>query len=479
MATRAEERSRRRWRAQIAPRHAVPHYVRKPFDDAEGHFLIQMTGQGSNPGEARRECRPGNKAAGPPPGGGLKRASRFPLPLQMLTGLAFGLLLGLVWPSAARFLQPVGTAFIEAIKMIVIPVIVSSVMLGGYKMGTNIRQLGRVALVSFSWFYLAPLCATVIALALDRILQPGVGVSIARTGSIPPNLAVSVDWTRFLLDLIPSNVVAAMAEQKLLPTLVFSIVFGVALAGIGRRAKPIADFLEAVLAASFRITVWIVSLAPLAVLAIMANLFATQGMDTLAGLARLVGTLYLGLSVMVAFCWAVLALINDKPLRITRQVSEPLLLAFATRSSQVALPIHMQKLRAMGMSDRIVSIVLPLGYSFNQVGSVLYEALAIAFIAEAYGIRLDASALTTILITVTIASKGVANIPSGALVVLATVLSALNLPIDAIALIAGVDPFMDMGRSAVNVLGNTVAARLVMRFAEGSRSKAGRAEQRV
>src|SRR5438067_1126245 len=166
------------------------------------------------------------------------------LPLQMFAGLVLGLIVALVWPAAAAALQPIGTAFIEAIKMIVIPLIVASVTLGTYKMGRDIGQLGRVAAISFGWFYFATFCAIVIALVLDGIFHPGVGIGLVPTGKIPPNLAVSIDWVKFLLDLIPSNIVNIMAQQKLLPTLVFSVLFGVALAGIGPPARPVVDLLE-------------------------------------------------------------------------------------------------------------------------------------------------------------------------------------------------------------------------------------------
>ncbi|MBV9758125.1 MAG: cation:dicarboxylase symporter family transporter, partial [Alphaproteobacteria bacterium] len=198
------------------------------------------------------------------------------LPLQMLAGLLIGLVLALLWPSLAAALQPIGTAFIEAIRMVIIPLLVASVTLGTYKMGTDIRQLGRVAAVSFGWFYFASFCAIVIALVLDGLFHPGRGVDLVPTGKIPANLAVSIDWVKFLLDLIPSNIVAVMASGKLLPTLVFSVLFGVALAGIGERAKPVADLLEGILHAMFRLTRWIVALSPLAILALMGFLFATQ-----------------------------------------------------------------------------------------------------------------------------------------------------------------------------------------------------------
>src|SRR5437764_1423649 len=195
------------------------------------------------------------------------------LPLEMFAGLVIGLVLALVWPTFAASLQPIGTAFIEAIRMIIIPLIVASVTLGTYKMGRDIGQLGRVALISFSWFYFATFCAIVIALTLDALVKPGVGVGLVPTGKIPPNLAVSIDWVKFLLDLIPSNIINVMAQQKLLPTLVFSVLFGVALAGVGQQqARPVVDLLEAIMAAMFRLTRWIIALSPLAIFAIMSYL---------------------------------------------------------------------------------------------------------------------------------------------------------------------------------------------------------------
>jgi len=386
------------------------------------------------------------------------------LPLQMFGGLVIGLVLALVWPSFAASLQPIGTAFIEAIRMIIIPLIVASVTLGTYKMGRDIRQLGRVAVIAFGWFYFATFCAIIIALVLNGIFQPGVGVGLVPTGKIPPNLAVSIDWVKFLLDLIPSNIVNAMAQQKLLPTLVFSVLFGVALAGIGPQAKPVVDLLEAIMAAMFRLTQWIIALSPLAILAIMAYLFATQGLAAMVGLAKLIGLMYVGLAIEIAIFCAILAGMGDRPLAVLSRILEPLLLAFTTRSSEVTLPVHMKILQEMGIPNKIVSVVLPLGYSFNQDGSILYQALAVTFMAEAYNVALGWSELLTILVTVLIASKGGANIPSGSLVILATVLTAIGLPVEAIALVAGVDAFMDMGRTAVNVLGNTVATKLVTRF---------------
>ncbi len=396
------------------------------------------------------------------------RKPAIPLPIQMLIGLVLGLAVAFLWPSFGASLQPIGTAFIEAIKMVVIPLVFSAVTLGVYKMGSDLRQLGRVAIVSFVWFYLATFILIVIGLTLDGIFHPGVGANLVATGSIPPNLAIKVDWIKYLIDLIPSNIVAVMAAQKILPTLVFSVLFGMALAGIGELARPVVAIMEGVLAAMFRLTQWIIALAPLAIFGIMAWLFATQGTATIFALAKLIGLMYLGLAIVVVLFCIMMILMGEPPIGTIRKVLEPVLLGFTTRSSEVTLPVHMEKLRQMGVPDKIVSVVLPLGYSFNLDGTILYLSLAVTFLAEAYNLELTWSALATILITTMIASKGVANIPSGGLVALATVLTAIGLPIEAIALIAGVDAFMDMGRTATNVFGNTVAVLLVRKYAGGN-----------
>ncbi|MGF6308949.1 DAACS family dicarboxylate/amino acid:cation (Na+ or H+) symporter [Bradyrhizobium sp. i1.8.4] len=398
---------------------------------------------------------------------GLRRVLRLPLAVQMLIGLLAGLAVGLFWPDFGASLRPLGTAFVEAVKMIVIPVVFSSVALGIYRMGSELKVLGRVVVICLGYFYLATVISIVIGLLLNGVFHPGAGAPLAATGKVPANLAVSVDWIKFFMDMIPSNIVAAMAEQKILPTLVFAILFGLALASIGKVDEPMVAVLEAVMAAMFKMTKWITALAPIAVFAIMSWLFATQGLATVVALAKLVAVMYLGLAIMVVIFWLILLAIGEKPIAVTKAVMEPMLLAFSTRSSEVTLPLHMEKLQAMGVPSRIVSVVLPLGYAFNRDGAIMYFALAVTFLAEAYGVTLTWSTLLTIVMVTTIASKGSANVPSGGLVAIAMVLSAIGLPVEALAIIAGVDAFLDMGRTAINVFGNTVAVKLVQRFGGG------------
>ncbi len=209
---------------------------------------------------------------------------------------------------------------------------------------------------------------------------------------------------------------------------------------------------------------WIVALAPVAVAAVMAWLFATQGGKTLYALLQLIAIMYLGLAVLVVVMLTALALIGLNPFAVVKRIAEPLILAFTTRSSEVTLPIHMDILERAGVPNKIVSTVIPLGYAFNQDGSSLYVGLAVAFVAEANHFVLGFPEYATILVTGLIATKGMGNVSGGGLVAATTVLVALGLPVESIALIAGVDAFMDMGRTAVNVLGNTVAVMLVRRF---------------
>ena len=398
---------------------------------------------------------------------GERRWPAFGLPLQVAAGVILGLLTGLLWPAAGAAMQPLGVAFVAAVKMIVIPLVFCAVALGSMKMGHDAPRLGRVALVAFGWFYFASAVAIVIGLSLDVVFHPGLGLHLTPPADLPALLGSGIDWTKFLLDLIPSNIVAAMAQQKVLPTLIFAVLFGLGLAAIGEeRARPMAGVLASVLAVMFRITNWIIALAPIAVFGVIAWLFATQGSVTVWALAKLVAVMYLGYAIFALLCIAGFGLIGERPLFVARQMAGPVFLGFITRSSEAALPLHLEKLEAIGVPNRIASVVLPLGYSFNLDGSALYIGIATTFIAEAYGLQLSLPQLLTILGTALIASKGVANVPSGSLVALSTVLLALGLPAEAVALVAGVDVFLDMGRTGMNVLGNTLSVLVARRFTE-------------
>jgi dicarboxylate/amino acid:cation (Na+ or H+) symporter, DAACS family len=390
---------------------------------------------------------------------------RISLPVQMLAGLIIGCAVGLLWPSLGKELFPVSRAFINALRMLIIPLVFSSIVLGIYNMGREIKVFGKVIGIAFAWFYVATAVCMLVGLAMNGLLHPGIGADLTIPGGkLPANAGRGVDWVAFFLDLIPTNIVAAMAEQKILPVLLFGILFGGALASVGEVALPVVGILRGVQAATMKIVRWVIVLAPLAVTAIMAWLLSTQGTAALYALAKLVGTLYLGLAVVVLLMCGVLAAIGESPLGTIRKIAEPLMLAFTTRSSETTLPIHMEILERAGVPNKIVSTVIPLGYSFNQDGSSLYLSLAVTFIVEAHGIHLDWATMLSIIVTGLITTKGMGNVGGGGLVAATTVIVALGLPVEAIAIIAGIDVFMDMGRTTVNVLGNTVAVLLVRKF---------------
>ncbi len=385
--------------------------------------------------------------------------------IKILIGLVIGCIIGFAWPALGAKLQPIGTAFIKAIKMIVMPLVFSAVTLGIYKMGSDLKQLGRLGAFAFIWFYLATGFCIVLGITLAMIFQPGAGVDLAVSAGtkLPGHIGQSIDWTKFFLDIIPDNVINAMAQQKIIPTLFFAICFGLCLGGMGEKAKPVTNMLETLMGAMFRLTQGIVATAPVAVAGIMAWVFATQGLKVLIAMAKLIGLMYLGLAVVVVAFLIIVKCLGENPIGLLKKVMEPLLLAFTTCSSEVTLPVHMEILERSGIPNRVVSFVIPLGYSFNLDGAALYQSLCVCFLAQAYGLPLDLPSILTILLTTLIANKGTANVPAASLVVLAVIMGSLGLPLEAMGILVGIDRFMDMGRTTVNVFGNTVAALLLHR----------------
>lgn len=391
---------------------------------------------------------------------------RIPLWGQIFIGLILGCIIGMLWPEFGSKLQPIGTAFIRAIKMIVMPLVFSAVTLGIYKMGSDLKSLGRLGGLAFLWFYLATGLSIVLGITLALVFTPGAGVDLTagQAVKLPSHIGQSIDWVKFFLDIIPDNVVAAIAGQKIIPTLFFAICFGLCLAKIGDKAKPITNVLEGLMQAMFKLTQGIVATAPIAVTGIMAWVFATQGLRVLVAMAKLIGLMYLGLFIIGVVFLIIVKMLGESPFGTLKKVMEPLLLAFTTCSSEVTLPVHMEILERAGIPNRVVSFVIPLGYSFNLDGAALYQSLCVCFLAQAYGLPLDLSSILTILITTLIANKGTANVPSASLVVLAVIMGSLGLPLEAMGILVAIDRFMDMGRTTVNVFGNTVAALLLHRI---------------
>lgn len=397
-----------------------------------------------------------------------RRRRGIPLPVQMLIGLAVGCAIGVLWPGFAKQLLPIGQTFVKALRMLIIPLIFSSIALGIYQMGREVKILGRIIVIAFVWFYAATGGCFLLGMFMNEIFHPGIGANLSLLGSVPANAGLKVDWVQFLTDLVPANIINAMAQQQVLSVLLFGILFGAALSTLDGAERGVTVALRGVQLAVMTMVRWIVALAPLAIASVMAWLIATQGGQTLYALMKLILTMYAGLAVVVVLMLTVIRLVGENPFSMVRKLAEPLILAFTTRSSEVTLPIHMEILERFGIPNKIVSTVIPLGYAFNQDGSSLYVALAVAFVAEANHISLGLTQYVTILITGLIATKGMGNVSGGGLVAATTVLVAMGLPIESVALIAGIDVFLDMGRTTVNVLGNTVAVLLVRRFGQAS-----------
>lgn len=381
---------------------------------------------------------------------------------KLIAGLILGVAIGLLLPSLGAGLRPVGSLFGEALKIPVVPVVFLAGALGLLRAVAAMRGAGRIGVVSAAAFVLF----SIIAVAI------GVGLAVAflphPTETAGDAAVAAVDWIAFLTKAIPSNLVASMAAQDMLAILVAGLLFGAALATMGRAAAPVVAGLDTCMAALMRITHWIVAMAPVAVVAAIAALTAAQNWDALLGLARLVGLAYAGLAILTALFCCVLLAIGERPLAVIRSVSTPLILGFATRASMSVMPVHMESLVRAGVPDHVVRTCLPLGHVFLRAGSVLYIVLAVVFLAETHADVMSAPTLLTIALTVLLLNLGAATLPSGGLLIVAAALTAIGLPAGDVAIIAAIDALPDAGRTVVNIFANTVATKVVQYFAGGS-----------
>jgi proton glutamate symport protein len=393
--------------------------------------------------------------------------SRFPsLTAQIFIGLVAGIALGALWPEVAVAIRPLADLFLRMIKMIIAPLIFSTLVVGIAGTG-DLRAVGRIGVKAIVWFELATTVALVIGLVLVNVLQPGAGVAL--TGADTSNVAAMVGQQQtgweILLHMVPTSVVDAMAKGDILQVVVFSSFFGVALAAIGPRGTPVVTFLDAVAQVMFRFTGYVMRFAPLGVLAAIAATVGGKGLGILLTLGKLVLTMYLGLAIFVVIVIGGAALVSRVPfLAFARAIREPFLIAFTTASSEAALPKALEVMERFGVPKRIVSFVLPTGYSFNLDGSTLYLSVASIFVAQLAGVHLSIGQQLLMMLTLMVTSKGVAGVPRAALVILAATLTTFNLPLEGAAILLGIDQLLDMGRTAVNVMGNCLATVVVARW---------------
>lgn len=356
--------------------------------------------------------------------------------------------------------------FLRLIKMIIAPLVFSTLVVGVAKLG-DIKAVGRIGGKTMLWFISASFVSLLLGCLLVNIFQPGHMMQL----ELPPvDAATGVDKAAmtlkgFVTHIFPKSVIEAMATNEILQIVIFSLFFGVATASIGEKGEPIIKALDSVGHVMLKITGFVMNFAPFAVFSAMTAVVAKKGLGVLATYGVFIGEFYLGLILLWVLLMVVAYfLVGKRVWTLIKRIKEPLLLAFSTASSEAAYPKTMEELERFGCKNRIVSFVLPLGYSFNLDGSMMYMTFASLFIAQSYNIQMPFDQQLSMLLVLMITSKGIAGVPRASLVVIAGTLSSFNIPEAGLLLLLGVDHLLDMGRSATNVVGNAVATVAVSKW---------------
>ena len=390
---------------------------------------------------------------------------------QIFIGLILGIILGLVFyknATAITAMQSIGTMFIRLIQMIVVPIVVSCLTVGIANIG-DIHKLGRIGGKTILYFEIMTTIAIVLGLVVGNVFHPGYFINVHSLHATDITQYMTTAKTAnhtgiwgTLINLIPVNVFNSIASGDMMPIIVFSVFFGLGTAAVGEKGKIIVDFLNSVSQVMFKITGWIMKLSPIGVCALIGVTLAELGVSALAPLSYFVLLTYLTMMVFVLVVMGLAARIfGFKITDLLKVVKEEAILAFSTASSEAALPRSIDKMTKFGVSPSIVSFVIPTGYTFNLDGSAIYQSLAALFLAQAYGIHLSIGQQLTLLVALMITSKGMAGVPGASFVVLLATVSTVGIPVSGLTFIAGIDRFIDMARTAVNVIGNSLATVII------------------
>lgn len=397
------------------------------------------------------------------------------LTLYIVIALILGVVLGYaihvtMEPPAAKSVADnislITEIFLRLVKMIIGPLVFTSLVAGVAHMG-DMKTIGRVGGKAMVWFISASLCSLLIGMVMVNLLQPGANLNMP----LPPvtaNTGVqtgSFSLDQFIKHAVPDSAVGALANNEVLQIVIFSILFGLAAAAVGHKAKVLVALIEEASHVILKVTGYVMSLAPLAVFSAIAAIVAEHGPGILITYGKYMASFYFSLLVL----WCVMftagfIILGKTALRVLSLVRAPFVVAFTTASSEAAYPSMMRQLEKVPVSEKIVSFVLPLGYSFNLDGSMMYCTFATLFIAQAYGIEIGWGQQIIMLLTLMITSKGMGAVPRGSLVVVAATLDMFHLPAAGLLLVLGVDQFLDMGRSATNVIGNGIATTVVAKW---------------
>ncbi len=399
-----------------------------------------------------------------------------PFTTYIIIGMVLGIVVG--WACHAAFPDPktaasiagyislVADVFLRLIKMIIAPLVFSTLVVGIAHMGDT-GSVGRVGVKALGWFVMGSLVSLVLGLVLANILQPGVDIGLALPDATATTSLKTSSFTlkEFITHLVPKSVAEAMATNEILQIVVFSIFFGTALAALGEAGRALTAVVDQLAHVMLKITAAVMFMAPLAVFAAVAAVITTQGLGILVTFAKFMGSFYIGLVIL----WGVLVaagflFLGPRVLTLVKLLREPFVLSFSTASSEAAYPKMLEALDRFGVKRQISSFVLPMGYSFNLDGSMMYCTFAVLFIAQAYDIHLPLSTQLAMMALLMLTSKGMAGVPRASLVVIAATLNQFNIPEAGLLLIMGIDQFLDMGRSATNAVGNGIATAVVAKW---------------
>lgn len=406
------------------------------------------------------------------------RFGRLSMGWQIMIGLALGIICGLIFyqnKGAITVMQSLGTIFIRLIQMIVMPIVVSCLTVGIANIG-DIRKLGRIGGKTLIYFEVLTTIALILGIVMANITHPGSFIDIHKLHATDISQYMSTaksaehnsGFWPLILSIIPTNIFKSMSDGDMMPVILFSVLFGLGIAAVGEKAKILIDVLNAVSEVMFKVTNWVMKFAPIGVFGLIGMTIAEMGISALLPLGLFILIAYVTMLIFIIVVLGITAhIFHLRYWKTMRAILDEIVLAFTTASSEVTLPRLMKKTHEMGVSKGITAFVIPTGYTFNLDGSAIYQSLAAIFLAQAYGLHLSLSHQITLLVVLMITSKGMAGVPGASFVVLLASVSTIGVPMAGLTFIAGIDRFVDMGRTAVNVVGNSIAT-LVIGESEGA-----------